>query len=73
MQVTYTRRMGQHPEGSTVDMSDSEGTWLVRHGYATLVLSTQDTPMPTPDTDRGNDAHGPRQGAPRGTPPRRKG
>lgn len=34
MKVTLVRRWGQHQARQTVDVSDSQGAWLVQHNYA---------------------------------------
>lgn len=34
MKVTLTRRWGPHRAGKTVEVSDTQGAWLVQHAYA---------------------------------------
>lgn len=34
MNVTLSRRWGQHRAGESVDVSDSQGQWLIQHNYA---------------------------------------
>lgn len=34
MKVKLVRRWGQHGAGRSVDVSDSQGAWLVQHSYA---------------------------------------
>jgi hypothetical protein len=34
MQVKLSRRWGPHREGRTVEVSDSQGEWLIRNNYA---------------------------------------
>lgn len=63
MRVTYTRRLGQHPAGSTRTLTDTEGHWLIRRGLAHLATTGAETAVepseptsapddtPDPDTD----------------------
>jgi hypothetical protein len=37
MQVTLTRRWAMHPAGKSVEVSDTQGRWLVQHSYAESV------------------------------------
>lgn len=67
MQVVLSKRLGQNPAGTTVQVSDSEGAWLMHRGYATHAPTTTHTtedsvssdhdvsdhvPTPTPTTRR---------------------
>lgn len=54
MRVTLTKRLGQTPEGSTVDMTEAEAWWLIHRRYAVhAVQSTEDSATPAPDDDHG--------------------
>lgn len=70
MRVTYTRRLGQNEEGATVDVSDSEGAWLVHRGYATVATqggatARTSTPAPTANDEQESDPASPRTGTPK--------
>lgn len=55
MRVTYTRRLGQNEAGSTHEVTDIEGTWLVNNRYATL--STEYSTPTSGDHDKGTHDH----------------
>lgn len=55
MRVALTRRLGQNDVGAAVDVSTSEGNWLVQRGYATYDPS-QDVPDDVPDDDSDDDS-----------------
>lgn len=75
MRVTLTRRLGQNGDGSTVDVSTSEGNWLVQRGYA-IYDPAQDVPESSEESseeDSEEDSASSRVGSgPRATPVRRK-
>lgn len=68
MRVTLTRRLGQNQEGATVDVSVTEGAWLLRRGYGTEDTSTVDTGEGgTVDVDTEGMAHDTEQDTAQGT------
>lgn len=52
MRVTYTRRLGQHPAGSTRTHSPAHAHWLIRRGLAHTTETPPETAAepPTPNT-----------------------
>lgn len=63
MKVKLVRRWGLHKAGESVDVSDSQGAWLIQHSYAAsagdLVAPSQAAAMPGangPDPLAGGDA-----------------